>query len=35
MYGDGTDLTIVTFGNGVRMSLRVGARLAAEGVGCR
>ncbi|WP_375489923.1 thiamine pyrophosphate-dependent enzyme [uncultured Jatrophihabitans sp.] len=28
---DGTDLTIVTFGNGVRMSLRVARRLAAEG----
>ena len=26
-YGDGTDLTIVTFGNGVRMSLRVARRL--------
>jgi len=34
-YGDGRDLTIVTFANGVRMSLRVAARLAAEGVGCR
>ncbi len=27
------DLTIVTFGNGVRMSLRVARRLAAEGIG--
>jgi 2-oxoisovalerate dehydrogenase E1 component len=26
-YGDGTDLTIVTFGNGVPMSLRVAARI--------
>ncbi len=34
-YGDGADLTIVTFGNGVRMSLRVAARLAAEGIGVR
>lgn len=34
-HGDGNDLTIVTFGNGVRMSLRVAARLAAEGVGAR
>jgi 2-oxoisovalerate dehydrogenase E1 component len=34
-HGDGTDLTIVTFGNGVRMSLRVARRLAAAGVGCR
>ena len=30
-----TDLTIVTFGNGLRMSLRVAARLAAEGYGSR
>jgi 2-oxoisovalerate dehydrogenase E1 component len=35
VYGDGTDLTIVTFGNGLRMSLRVAARLAADGIGCR
>jgi 2-oxoisovalerate dehydrogenase E1 component len=34
-YGDGADLTIVTFGNGVRMSLRVARRLAAAGVQCR
>lgn len=34
-HGDGTDLTIVTFGNGVFMSLRVAARLAARGVGVR
>ncbi|HUY46433.1 MAG TPA: thiamine pyrophosphate-dependent enzyme [Streptosporangiaceae bacterium] len=34
-YGDGRDLTIVTFGNGLRMSLRVAARLAADGIGCR
>lgn len=27
-YGDGRDLTIVTFGNGLRMSLRVARRLA-------
>ena len=27
-YGDGTDLTMVTFGNGLRMSLRVTRRLA-------
>ncbi|MEN0139349.1 MAG: thiamine pyrophosphate-dependent enzyme, partial [Rhodococcus sp. (in: high G+C Gram-positive bacteria)] len=26
-YGDGTDLTIVTYGNGLRMSLRVARRL--------
>jgi 2-oxoisovalerate dehydrogenase E1 component len=34
-YGDGTDLTLVTFGNGVRLSLRAAARLEREGVGCR
>jgi len=34
-HGDGSDLTIVTFGNGVRMSLRVAARLAAQGIRCR
>jgi 2-oxoisovalerate dehydrogenase E1 component len=35
MHGDGADLTIVTFGNGVRMSLRVARRLAADGIGAR
>ncbi|MEV7970918.1 thiamine pyrophosphate-dependent enzyme [Sphaerisporangium sp. NPDC088356] len=34
-YGDGRDLTIVTFGNGVRMSLRAAIRLTSEGFGCR
>ncbi|WP_280481826.1 thiamine pyrophosphate-dependent enzyme [Nocardia cyriacigeorgica] len=34
-YGDGTNLTIVTFGNGVPMSLRVARRLAARGVDAR
>ncbi|HTH07718.1 MAG TPA: transketolase C-terminal domain-containing protein, partial [Ilumatobacteraceae bacterium] len=34
-YGEGRDLTIVTFGNGVFMSLRVAARLAARGVSVR
>jgi 2-oxoisovalerate dehydrogenase E1 component len=34
-YGDGTDLTIITFGNGLRMSLRAARTLAAAGVGCR
>ncbi|NJC85847.1 thiamine pyrophosphate-dependent enzyme [Planosporangium mesophilum] len=29
------DLTIITFGNGVRLSLRAAARLAAEGIGCK
>ncbi|MFE3544599.1 thiamine pyrophosphate-dependent enzyme [Nocardia sp. NPDC059177] len=35
VYGDGTDLTIVTFGNGVPMSLRVADRLAAQGIHVR
>jgi 2-oxoisovalerate dehydrogenase E1 component len=34
-YGDGRDLTVVTFGNGLRMSLRVGKRLAIRGIGAR
>ena len=34
-YGGGTDLTLVTFGNGVPMSLRVARRLAADGTGTR
>ncbi|MBP2705753.1 MFS transporter [Microbispora sp. RL4-1S] len=34
-YGEGRDLTIVTFGNGLRMSLRAAVRLTAEEVGCR
>ncbi|MGW0326197.1 thiamine pyrophosphate-dependent enzyme [Nocardia sp. NPDC003183] len=34
-YGDGTDLTIVTFGNGVPMSLRTANRLAAQGIHTR
>ncbi|AGZ40047.1 thiamine pyrophosphate-dependent enzyme [Actinoplanes friuliensis] len=33
--GAADNLTILTFGNGVRMSLRVAARLAAEGYGSR
>jgi 2-oxoisovalerate dehydrogenase E1 component len=35
MYGHGTDLTIVTFGNGVRLSLRAAASLASDGIACR
>ncbi|KAA8877214.1 MFS transporter [Nocardia colli] len=35
VYGDGTDLTIVTFANGVPMSLRVARRLADRGVRTR
>lgn len=34
-YGDGTDVTIVTFANGLYMSLRVARRLAGAGIGCR
>jgi 2-oxoisovalerate dehydrogenase E1 component len=33
--GNAADLTILTYGNGLRMSLRVAARLAAEGYGSR
>ena len=35
VYGDGMDLTILTFGNGLRMSLRVAARLKEYGIGAR
>ena len=35
IVGSGTDLTIITFGNGVRMSLRAAAALAERGVGSR
>ncbi|MFI7212839.1 thiamine pyrophosphate-dependent enzyme [Micromonospora maritima] len=37
VYGVGSaeDLTVITFGNGVRMSLRAAATLADEGVGTR
>ncbi|GAA5184469.1 thiamine pyrophosphate-dependent enzyme [Rugosimonospora acidiphila] len=35
VIGSGEDLTIVTFGNGVRMSLRAAASLAAQGIGSR
>ncbi|MGV9747599.1 thiamine pyrophosphate-dependent enzyme [Rhodococcus zopfii] len=31
-YGDGTDALLVTFGNGVRMSLRAAHRVAARGL---
>ena len=34
-YGDGTDLTILTFANGVRMSLRVARRLQDAGIRSR
>ena len=35
VYGEGEHLTIVTFGNGVRMSLRVASRLAAQRIAAR
>ncbi|WP_280303277.1 thiamine pyrophosphate-dependent enzyme [Nocardia neocaledoniensis] len=35
VYGEGADLTLVTFGNGVPMSLRTADRLAAHGVHAR
>ncbi len=35
VYGDGEHLTILTFGNGVRMSLRVAARLMEQGIAVR
>jgi 2-oxoisovalerate dehydrogenase E1 component len=35
IFGDGRDLTIVTFGNGLRMSLRVVRRLAQDGIAAR
>ena len=34
VYGTGSDLTVVTFGNGLPMSLRVARRLAREGIDC-
>ena len=34
-YGDGTDLTILTWANGLQLSLRAAAELAAEGIGVR
>jgi 2-oxoisovalerate dehydrogenase E1 component len=34
-YGDGKDLTIITFGNGLRMSLRVARRLERIGIATR
>ncbi|MGI5201731.1 thiamine pyrophosphate-dependent enzyme [Spirillospora sp. CA-108201] len=34
-YGDGGDLTVVSFANGLRMSLRAARRLEAAGVRCR
>jgi 2-oxoisovalerate dehydrogenase E1 component len=35
VHGDGDDLTLVTFSNGVPMSLRVARTLREQGVGCR
>jgi 2-oxoisovalerate dehydrogenase E1 component len=35
LYGNGKDLTIISFGNGLRLSLRAARTLAAEGLNCR
>ena len=35
LHGDGRDLLIVTWANGLHLSLRVARRLSAEGVGVR
>jgi 2-oxoisovalerate dehydrogenase E1 component len=35
LYGSGADLTIISFGNGVRLSLRAARSLAADGIACR
>src|SRR5215472_9775335 len=35
VHGTGHDLTVVTFGNGLRLSRRAAASLASEGIGCR
>lgn len=35
VHGDGSDLLIVTFANGLWMSLRVAKRLEAQGIRCR
>jgi len=35
VYGSGSDLAIITFGNGLRLSLRAARNLAADGVHCR
>ena len=35
VHGDGDDLTLVSFANGLRMSLRVARRLAADGIRAR
>ncbi len=35
LHGDGTDLLIVTWANGLYLSLRATRRLAAEGISCR
>ncbi|MGH3727172.1 MAG: transketolase C-terminal domain-containing protein [Micromonosporaceae bacterium] len=35
VYGEGDELTVVTYGDGLWASLRVAARLAEEGIACR
>jgi 2-oxoisovalerate dehydrogenase E1 component len=35
VWGTGSDLTIASFGNGLRMSMRVAAELERDGINCR
>jgi 2-oxoisovalerate dehydrogenase E1 component len=35
VWGSGTDLTIASFGNGLRLSMRAAADLERSGIGCR
>jgi 2-oxoisovalerate dehydrogenase E1 component len=35
LHGDGDDLLLVSWANGLHMSLRVAKRLADDGIGCR
>ena len=35
IHGDGSDLLLVSWANGLHMSLRVAQRLAEDGIGCR
>ncbi len=35
VWGNGTDLAIASFGNGLRMSMRAAAALERDGIGCR
>ncbi|MBT0771158.1 MFS transporter [Kineosporia sp. J2-2] len=35
VHGDGKDLTVVAYGNGLRIARQAAAELAGEGIGCR